>query len=118
MQERIDRGRVGRLTWLVTWLVGGLAAVAVMGASLVFLLPAAAAAETLPALFSIVAVGAGISAFYQNVVLRRRAEKVSGEMDTLSARLLRLEARLAEVEAHQRSAAPLRHDIDDENDAP
>jgi len=29
-----------------------------------------------------------------------------------------LEARLAEVEAHQRSAAPLRPDIDDENDAP
>ena len=96
MQERIDRGRVGRLTWLVTWLVGGLAALAVMGASLVFVLPAAAAAETLPALFSIAAVGAGIGAFYQTAVLRRRAEKVSGEMDALSARLLRLEARLAE----------------------
>jgi cyclic-di-GMP phosphodiesterase, flagellum assembly factor TipF len=96
MQERIDRGRVGRLTWLVTWLVGGLAASALVGGSLVFLLPAAAAAETLPVLFSIAAVGAGVGAFYQNVVLRRRAEKVSGEMDALSARLLRLEARLAE----------------------
>src|ERR671911_343021 len=57
MQERIDRGRVGRLTWLVTWLVGGLAASALLGGSLVFLLPAPAAAETLPLLFSIPAGG-------------------------------------------------------------
>src|SRR5215204_4044619 len=82
MQDGIDRGRVGRIYWLV----GGLAVLAFSGG----------VAAALPWLFSIVAVGATAGAFYQAKVLRGRAEKVSSEIDALSARLLRMEARLVE----------------------
>ncbi len=92
MQERIDQRRVGKLTWLA----GSLAVLALAGGIAPLVLPAAMPAGTLSSLLSIIAVGAGAGAFYQGVQLRRRAEKVSGEMDALSARLLRLEARLSE----------------------
>jgi cyclic-di-GMP phosphodiesterase, flagellum assembly factor TipF len=94
MQDGIDRGRVGRIYWLV----GGLAVLAFSGGVAAPLLAPAAAvsAEALPWLFSIVAVGAAAGAFYQGKVLRGRAEKVSSEIDALSARLLRIEARLVE----------------------
>ncbi len=94
MQDGIDRGRVGRLYWLV----GGLAVLAFSGGvAAPLLVPAAAAsAEALPLLLSIAAVGAAVGAFYQGMLLRRRAEKVSSEMDALSTRLLRMEARFVE----------------------
>ncbi len=79
MDEGIDRGRVGKLTWIV----GGLAALALAALAAAALVPAAGVAEALPALFSIAAVAAAVGAFHQGVLLRRRAEKVSGEMDAL-----------------------------------
>jgi cyclic-di-GMP phosphodiesterase TipF (flagellum assembly factor) len=54
--------------------------------------------EVLSWLVSAAALAAGLGALYQGIVLRRRAEKVSSEMDAVAARLLRIEARLAEPE--------------------
>jgi cyclic-di-GMP phosphodiesterase TipF (flagellum assembly factor) len=95
MQDEIDRSRVGTITWLV----GGLAALALAGgiAAPIFS-PVVLPADAFPLIFSIAAAGAGVGAFYQGVLLRRRADKVSSEMDALSTRLLRIEARLAEPE--------------------
>lgn len=94
MQGRIDRGRVGGMFWIV----GGLVALTLAGgvAASIYVPALAASVHALPLMFSIAGISAGIGAFYQGALLRRRAEKVSSEMDALSARLLRLEARLAE----------------------
>jgi cyclic-di-GMP phosphodiesterase, flagellum assembly factor TipF len=94
MEERIDRRRVGRIVWIV----GGFAAVVVAGVVAAAVLgPAhAASLDALSLLFSVLAVAAGVGAFHQAVLLRRRADKVSSEMDVLAGRLLRIEARLAE----------------------
>jgi hypothetical protein len=87
MDERIAGGRVGRIAWIV----GGLAALLLAGIAATAFAPAGALAEALPLLLSIAAVAAGVGAFQQGVLLRRRAEKASGEMDELSARLLRID---------------------------
>jgi cyclic-di-GMP phosphodiesterase TipF (flagellum assembly factor) len=73
-----------------------LAVLALLGAGIAA--SVGASAGIVPSLVSIIAAGAGIAAFHQGMLLRRRADKLSGEMDVLAARLLRLEARLAEPE--------------------
>ena len=95
MAKGIDRGRVGRISWIA----GGLVGLALVGVLVAWLLiPAvAASSEALPFLFSIAAVAAAVGAFYQGRLLWHRAEKVSGEMDALSARLLRIEGRLTDA---------------------
>src|SRR4051812_3369882 len=92
MDEQIGRGRVGRIAWIV----GGLAALALAGVAAAMFAPAAPV-EALPLMFAIVAVAAATGAYHQGTVLRRRADKVSSEMDALSARLLRLEGRVSEA---------------------
>ena len=91
MNEGIDRGPVAKFYWIV----GGLVALALSGIAAAIFLPGASG-EALPVIVSITALAAGVGASYHGVLLRRRAEKVSGEMNALSARLLRIESRLAE----------------------
>jgi cyclic-di-GMP phosphodiesterase, flagellum assembly factor TipF len=91
MDEAIDRGPVGRFYWIVS----GLVALALAGIAAAIFLPGASG-EALPLMFSMSALAAGVGASYHGILLRRRAEKVSSEMNALSARLLRIESRLSE----------------------
>src|SRR5215213_10796818 len=91
MNEGIDRGPVAKFYWIV----GGLVALVLAGIAAAIFLPGASG-EALPLMFSMSALAAVVGASYHGVLLRRRAEKVSSEMNALSARLLRIESRLAE----------------------
>jgi cyclic-di-GMP phosphodiesterase TipF (flagellum assembly factor) len=92
MADESGRKRRG---WIFA-LIASIAALTLAAAAALFMPPADIVADSLSWLVSLGAISAAAGAFYQGRVLARRADKVGSELDDLSTRLVRLEARIAE----------------------